>query len=244
MRKALFCFAALVAVIVIAVGLGTLVPRPLPIAGAIAATRVSEPDSRKQTRRILVLSSAIHTDIALPVSADVLSRFGFMAKAGLDPAMPGVHYLIAGWGGRSFYIETPTWADLKPGPVARALTIDRSVMHVSLTGAIDPGHPAVMPIDLSEAAFMRLLASIEASFTADPEGRPIVVAGAQYSEFDRFYEAEGWFNALVGCNVWTGRMLREAGLTSGMWTPLPGLLTASLHLHNNDLAVPYSPAAR
>lgn len=244
MRKALFYFAALVAVIVIAIGLGILVPRPLPIAGAIAATGVSEPYSRKHTRRILVLSSAIHTDIALPVSADVLSRFGFMAKDGLDPAMPGVHYLIAGWGGRSFYIETPTWADLKPGPVARALTIDRSVMHVSLTGAIDPAHPAVMPIDLIEAAFMRLLASIEASFTADAQGRPILVAGAQYTEFDRFYEAEGWFNALVGCNVWAGRMLREAGLTSGMWTPLPGLLTASLHLHNNDLAAPYSPAAR
>lgn len=244
MRKALFCFAALVAMIMIAVGLGTVIPRPLPIGGAIAATGVSEPDSHKQTRRILVLSSPIHTDIALPVSADVLSRFGFMAKDGLDPALPGVHYLVAGWGGRSFYIETPTWADLKPGPVARALTIDRSVMHVSLTGAIDPGHPAVMPIDLSEAAFMRLLASIEASFAADTQGRPILVAGAQYSEFDRFYEADGWFNALVGCNVWTARMLREAGLTSGLWTPLPGLLTASLHLHNNDLAISYNPVAR
>lgn len=60
-----------------------------------------------------------------------------------------------------------------------------------------------------------------------------MIAGVRYGPNDLFYEANGWFNALAGCNVWTGRMLREAGITTGWWTPLPGLLTASLALHND-----------
>ena len=42
------------------------------------------------------------------------------------------------------------------------------------------------------------------------------------------------FNALAGCNVWTAASLRQAGLKTGWWTPLPGLLGLSLKLHNPD----------
>ena len=62
---------------------------------------------------------------------------------------------------------------------------------------------------------------------------PMPIDGAGYGDFDRFYEGEGWFNVLVGCNLWTARMLRVAGLKTGFWTPLPVFLTASLDLHND-----------
>ena len=45
------------------------------------------------------------------------------------------HWLILGWGGRAFYLETPDWADLKPMPVIKALTVDRAVMHVGVARA-------------------------------------------------------------------------------------------------------------
>ena len=223
----------LVAVLLIAValGLGVLIPRPIITADPAAAADASPPGS---TRTILILSSEIHTDVALPADPDVVQRFGFMAADGLDPAQPGVAHIIAGWGGRSFYIETPTWADLKPGPVFNALTYDRSVMHMALGGAIDRNHHTVTAIELDAAAFERLLQGILASFSTDGSGARIVVPGAQYGEYDLFYEAEGLFNALAGCNVWTAAMLRQAGLTTGWWTPLPGLLGLSLKLHNPD----------
>lgn len=195
-------------------------------------------------RTVLVLSSPIHTDLALPASPDVAARFGFMSADGLDPAQPGVEYILAGWGGRSFYIETPTWSDLRPGPAFNALTIDRSVMHMGLAGAIDPDHPAVMAISLDEASFDRLVRSVLASFTVTDDGRRQVVPGAQYGAYDLFYEADCSFNALAGCNVWTARMLRQAGLKTGWWTLLPALLTASLKLHNPAGRSGYSPVAR
>lgn len=193
---------------------------------------------------MLILSSAIHTDLALPASPELAARLGFMARDGLDPSLPGVEYVIAGWGGRSFYIETPTWSDLKAGPVFRALTLDRSVMHMGLAGAIDRNHPSVLPFELDQPAYDRLVEALLASFRLNGDGMPEVVAGAEYGEHDLFYEAEGSFNALLGCNVWTARMLRQAGLKTGWWTPLPAFLTTSLKLHNPSLRTGYSPDAR
>ncbi len=223
--------AAAAMLVVTSLGLGALVPRPFvsspPVALARDAAEVNE------RRTVLLLSSAIHTDLALPVDVDLADRFAFLASDGLDPSQAGVSYIVAGWGGRSFYIETPTWSDLKPGPVFSALTLDSSVMHVGLAGEIDPTHPSVAVFELEERAFEKLIESILASFTTDAGGAPIEISGANYGEFDRFYEAEGWFNAVAGCNIWTARMLRQAGLTTGWWTPLPALLSASLHLHNS-----------
>ncbi len=228
--------------VIASLGFGTLVPRSFfaSVPGAVA----TDLQAAASTRTVLVLSSEIHTDLALPATPEVVARFGFMAADGLDPAQPGVEYLIAGWGGRSFYIETPTWSDLKPGPVFSALTLDRSVMHVGLAGEIDPNHPTVKAIELDEDSFERLIQSVLASFSRSSAGAPVIVAGANYGEYDRFYEAEGWFNAIVGCNVWTARMLRQAGLKTGWWTPLPVLLTTSLGLHNPASRFGYSPVAR
>ncbi|WP_394689319.1 TIGR02117 family protein [Hoeflea sp.] len=241
MRRFICIAAGLFGLVIVAVGLGTLVPRPIFVASASVEARQVQTAAK---RTVLVISSQIHTDIAFPADADVIENFDFMLRDGLDPSMPGVAYVVAGWGGRSFYIETPTWADLKPGPVFKALTVDDSVMHMSLAGQIDTAHPQVMPLELDELAFTPLLASVSASFRLDAEGDPMVVAGAQYGANDLFYEANGWFNALVGCNVWTARMLRDADVTTGWWTPLPVLLTASLRLHNGPGVIPQEPLAR
>ena len=65
--------------------------------------------------------------------------------------------LCLGWGSRAFYIETPTWSDLKPGPVLSALTLDDSVMHVDISGAIDEKDTAVTSFGIGEAEFGRLV---------------------------------------------------------------------------------------
>ena len=134
MKKWLRRSAVAILAVVLAIVLGTIVPRPL-LAAAKATAEAS--------RRILLLSNPIHTDIAIPLDAGVLARFDMLVKAGIEADLPGVRYLVFGWGGRAFYLETPTWSQLKPGPVFSALTLDRSVMHVDLAGEIDEAHPAV-----------------------------------------------------------------------------------------------------
>ncbi len=218
LRFALFAVAAAI----IAVAAGILVPRPLlPLqrAGEEGATR----------RTVLLLSNPIHTDIALPADPDVVARFSSMAADGLPIDAPGARWLVVGWGGRSFYVEAPPWADLKPLPVWRAFTLDSSVMHVLVAGDISPEHPAVTVLDLDETEFEALLDHTVASFDTDAGGFHLAAPG--YGDDDLFYDARGWFNALAGCNVWTASALRAAGLRTGFWTPLPVFLEWSLALH-------------
>lgn len=209
--------------LVILVALGTLLPRPL--------NPRAEASLGGETAEILLLANPIHTDIALPVDDEVRAAFADLVPGGLPLDMPGVDYLIIGWGGRSFYIETPTWGDIRPLPVFRALTVDRSVLHASVAGPLDLQHPSVRRIAITEERRRRMITEIRGSFLRE-DGMPIAVPGAAYGLDDAFFEARGAFNALVGCNTWTAAMLRSAGIRTGWWTPMPQLLDLSLDLHH------------
>ncbi|RUV70949.1 TIGR02117 family protein [Mesorhizobium sp. M5C.F.Cr.IN.023.01.1.1] len=222
MKKLGRFLAILVVAIVLAVVLGTFIPRTL--LPAAAADPVA-------TRHILVLKNPIHTDIAVPVDDEVRKRFHFLVDDGIPADMTGVRYIVFGWGSRAFYLETPTWSELKAVPVMKAMTLDASVMHVDVAGNIVEPHPDVAGFDIRQERFAALLDFIAASFQRGPNG-PILIENAAYSRFDRFYEANGHFNALVGCNTWTAAALRIAGLRTGWWNPLPASLHLSMRIYN------------
>ena len=140
------------------------VPRPLLAGGDMAA--------EGPKRRLLLLSNPIHTDIAFPADADVLARFSFLGNAELPIYDQNVRWIVAGWGGREFYLETPTWSELKAGPLFKGLTLDRSVMHISLAGEMDPASEGVLPLDLSPEAFDRMVEATMAGFATDAGGVP------------------------------------------------------------------------
>ncbi|RWX68132.1 MULTISPECIES: TIGR02117 family protein [unclassified Mesorhizobium] len=221
MRRFWRFLVGLLAAFALTAALGTLVPRPLWPAAAAG----------EGSRRILVLSNPIHTDIAIPVDEEVRRRFHFLTDAGIPADVPEVRYIVFGWGGRAFYLETPTWSELKAVPVLKALTLDASVMHVDVAGAISEPHPDVAGFDIDDDRFSALLDYIAASFRQGPNG-PMAIDNTGYSRFDRFYEANGHFNALVGCNTWTAAALRTAGLRTGWWNPLPVSLGWSMRLYD------------
>ena len=197
--------------------LGTVVPRP-PLVAAEAGGQ-----------RVLVLAGPIHTDIAIPLDAMSRERFAFLREAGMPLDDPAARWLLFGWGGRAFYLETPTWRDLRPGPAARALTADRAVLHVDVLGELAVPQEGLRAYDVDTAARERLERAILVTFDLE-EGDPVAIPDKGYGASDRFFEADGWFNVLLGCNTWTAAMLREAGLTTGWWTPLPATLLWSLDL--------------
>ncbi|MBX3575639.1 MAG: TIGR02117 family protein [Rhizobiaceae bacterium] len=210
------------AAVVLAPVLGTVVPRPF----------LAQPASGEPLRTILVVANPIHTDIVLPLDPDVAARFAGLGASGLPVLHPQARWLAFGWGSRAFYIETPTWSELKPGPLFKALTLDDAVMHVTVAGSVDTAQSGVTEYRLDAAAFQRLVDAIDASFAKSGGDEPVPVAGAAYGPNDAFFEAHGRFNALVGCNTWTARALRTAGLQTGWWNPLPQSLSWSLALHN------------
>ena len=81
----------------------------------------------EQGVEIWVESNGIHTGIVVPkVAAGVDWRPLAKPEHLADPRYAGYSHLSFGWGERAFYLETPTWAEVKPatrppvGPSRRA----------------------------------------------------------------------------------------------------------------------------
>jgi uncharacterized protein (TIGR02117 family) len=214
-----------VALFLFAMVIGTLMPRPF------FAPRVF--GANEETRTVLLISNAIHTDIAFPADPDVINKFPFLIDAETQPDAYRFAWVMVGWGGRSFFIETPTWADLKPMPVFRALTIDQSVMHTYAFPHTLPRYPEVSFFTVTQGAFNRMLDKALEGFERDNAGQPVLIPGAAYGDSDNFYEGVGGFNAIVGCNTWTASVLRAGGIKTGWWNMLPINLQTSIKLWND-----------
>jgi uncharacterized protein (TIGR02117 family) len=105
-------------------------------------------------------------------------------------------------------------------------------MHVRRAGEISTSLPNVREISLTPDEFDGLVQDIRTSFQKEDGLSPVAISGAAYDAHDIFFPANGGFNAFLGCNTWTALMLRQAGVKTGFWTPLPFTLNLSLDLHN------------
>lgn len=184
------------------------------IGGAIPTNRDWRPAARGV--RIFVESNGVHVGIVMPKLAGGVDWRPLVPAAHLrDPRYAGYDHVGFGWGDAEFYLNTPTWWDVRPGTVLRAATgSNRTVMHVAHLPAPKPGAD-VRAIMLTEPQYRRLADHIRAHFAA----RPAHHAG--YGPNDVFYAADGHYSALRTCNAWVGDALRHAGVRIGAWTPFP-----------------------
>lgn len=71
---------------------------------------------------IYILTNGVHTDIVLPIKNeyhDWTSQLKFEHTKSKDTTY---QYVALGWGDKGFYLETPTWADLKVSTAVKAAT--------------------------------------------------------------------------------------------------------------------------
>ena len=160
--------------------------------------------------RIAVISNGFHSDIALPATGDTLERLNLTA-ADYPVDRELVSYWAVGWGSREAYTSLVAVSDLSVGLVARAVSFDRTVMHVQPTGPL--GGANVWFIDLPAERYDALLTDLAGWFASTEPDEVTQGFG------DRFYVAHGRFTAWFTCNAWVGERLRNAGVSMGRWTP-------------------------
>jgi uncharacterized protein (TIGR02117 family) len=209
-------------VTVLAIYLGAAVVGAI-IPGQVSAT--AQPDG--QEVEIILISSAIHYDFLIPATDEARAVFGFARDAGVPLDAPWVEWILIGWGAREFYTTTGEYSDIATGAVLRGLTGDRSVLRIEVAGAVPDGLD-LPRLRLTAGQMSGLLGAMRASFQTDDAGAAIALATTGFTWSDRFFEAKGRFHIFRTCNTWVTRMLREAGVPSGIWTPTPYAVTLSL----------------
>lgn len=163
-----------------------------------------------------VLSNGVHTDLVLPIRSAAVDWRQLFPLTDFRAVPADAEFVAIGWGDREFYLHTPTWADLTAARAFGALRGgNRALLHVSYLQRAQLRRGAYR-LPLSAAQYARLVDHVRAAL---PSGRATPIAGAHYDGQDAFYEAEGGYNLFETCNTWTGRGLRQAGVTMSRWTP-------------------------
>jgi uncharacterized protein (TIGR02117 family) len=168
---------------------------------------------------IFVYADQAHSEIIVPVTTETIDWRGRFAPEHFRAFDERADFVAFGWGDHDFFLQTPRWADLKPGTTLKAMLFPtRTVMHVSLLRRPAEG-TYCRRLVLTRDQYERLCEHLAGSFQKDAGGQLLLIANSGYGDVDTFYLARGKYHFLNTCNNWTGRGLQKAGVRTGLWTP-------------------------
>lgn len=168
---------------------------------------------------VYILSNGVHTDIVLPVK-NHLFDWTKQVKFEHTIAKDTTAQLVAfGWGDKGFYLETPTWADLKFSTAFKAATgFSTSAVHTTFYKKLKE-NSSCKKILISESEYQKLVGYINDSFQLNSDGFIKIETNAVYGKNDAFYEANGSYSLVHTCNTWTNNALKAANQKAALWTP-------------------------
>jgi uncharacterized protein (TIGR02117 family) len=169
---------------------------------------------------IYLLTNGVHSDLVMPVrnaQVDWSKILPFQNTVSGDTT----HRFIAfGWGDKGFYLDTPTWAELKFSTAFKAaFSLSTSAIHATYYKSMTEGEDC-KKIIISKAQYARLVSYIQDSFIRDTSGYPVFIkTNAVYGKDDAFYDAKGSYSLMHTCNTWTNNGLKTCGQKACLWTP-------------------------
>lgn len=166
---------------------------------------------------ILVGSNGIHTELIMPVTSSIVDwRAHFPLNELGDPSRDYTHVGVS-WGERSFFLETPTWAEFNLFTALGALTGGEGLLHAAYYVRPAPAED-FRELRIREEEYRKLADLILKDLSRSDSQPP----HPGYSSHDAFYVARGTYHIANTCNQWTSDRLSAAGIKTGLWTPFPG----------------------
>ncbi|MCW1963078.1 TIGR02117 family protein [Chryseobacterium viscerum] len=198
-------------IVIIYVILGLLIPY-IPVS--------AKDDGQKKEIPIYIYTNGVHTDIVMPVKNDLQDWSLKIPFANTKSKKTDYQYIGIGWGDKGFYLDTPTWADLKfSTAVKAAFWLSDSAMHCTYYNTMKEGDDCKM-IMVSRKQYENLVKFVEDKFDRDQNGNFMLIpTNAVYSDNDAFYDAKGTYSFLYTCNTWSNNALKAAGQKAALWTP-------------------------
>ena len=181
------------------------------VLGSLLPSGAAAGSGTDRTKRFYISSNGVHTDIVLfrtDVPEQLREQLPFFAD---------YEYWAFGWGDKGFYLDTPTWSELKVSTAVRAMLLPSpTAMHV--TGYHGVGEKWVTD-ELSPEQLDQLTTYIYDSFEQITPGSVQLIEDASYGKDDQFFEAVGNYNAIYTCNNWVNEGLKKAGVRTAWWSP-------------------------
>ena len=169
---------------------------------------------------VYLKTNGVHADIVLPVKNEYKDWSKEILYKHTRSGDSAVSYLAFGWGDKAFYLETPTWADLKFKTAFKAaFALSSTAMHTTYYHTLREDETCIK-FPMGAEQYKRLVSYIENGFEQDSSGNPIEIpTEARYGQYDAFYEATGTYSLFKTCNTWTNNALNASGQKACWWTP-------------------------
>jgi len=170
--------------------------------------------------QIYIKTNGVHTDLVVPVKnkqIDWAREIKFSNTRLKDTTMT---FLAVGWGDKGFYLQTPTWAELKFSVAFKAaFGLSHTAMHTTFYRELAESETC-KKISISQEQYSRLSNYILKSFQTDAGGHvKYINTRANYNDADAFYEANGSYSIFHTCNTWANEGLKISGQKCCLWTP-------------------------
>lgn len=177
-------------------------------------------DGQKKEIPVYIYTNGVHTDIVMPVKNDVQDWSTKIPFSNTKSKSTDYNYVGIGWGDKGFYLDTPTWADLKFSTAFKAaFWLSESAMHCTFYKTMKEGDDC-KKIMISRDQYKKLVDFVDAKFDKDQNGNyNLVPTNAVYGSNDAFYDAQGKYSFLNTCNTWANNALKAADQKAAFWTP-------------------------
>lgn len=168
---------------------------------------------------IYIQTNGDHTDIIMPVRNRIKNwteEINYQNTISKDTTC---NYVAVGWGDKGFYLNTPTWAQLKFSTAFKAaFWLGRSAIHATFCKNLQENADC-KKITLTNAQYTALVTYIDNTFRRNAANQTInIKTTANYDNEDAFYEAKGRYNLFYTCNTWTNDALKACGQKACLWT--------------------------
>jgi uncharacterized protein (TIGR02117 family) len=186
----------------------------------LSVISIDEEKNAKDEVEIYIKTNGVHTDLIVPIKNDLKDWSKLVKFENTLSKDTTYNFLGMGWGDKGFYLETPTWAELKPSVAFKAATgLNTTAIHATFFKNMHED-ASCKKIIISKEQYGRLIAYIDNSFKKDKLGQSIYIkTNANYGNDDAFYEANGKYSMLHTCNTWANVGLKICGQKCAFWTP-------------------------
>ncbi|WP_396188532.1 TIGR02117 family protein [Flavobacterium sp.] len=171
-----------------------------------------------QKIEIYLLTNGVHTDVVVPVKNEVFDWSKQVKFTDTKAKDSTAQFMAIGWGDRGFYLETPTWSDLKVSTALKAATgLSSSALHATFYNKMKEGADCKkITLDCNE--YNQLIHFISDSFQLNGDKVSKIETKAVYGNNDAFYEAKGSYSLFYTCNSWANQALKAANQKAALWT--------------------------